>query len=34
VCYSPFGRIDIQTGGVFRVVDGTTLRMNVLNVFQ
>ena len=34
VCYSPFGRIDIQTGGVFRVVDGTTLRMNVLNVFE
>lgn len=34
LCYSPFGRIDIQTGGVFRVVDGTTLRMNVLNVFQ
>lgn len=33
VCYSPFNRIDIQTGGVFRVVDGTTLRMNVLNVF-
>ena len=33
VCYSPFGRIDIQTGGVFRVVDGTTLRMNVLGVF-
>ena len=34
VCYSPFGRIDIQNGGVFRVVNGTTLRMNVLNVFQ
>ena len=34
VCYSPFGRIDIQTGGVFRVVDGTTLRMNILNVFE
>ena len=34
VCYSPFGRIDIQTGGVFRVVDGTTLRMNILGVFQ
>ena len=33
VCYSPFNRIDVQSGGVFRIVDGTTLRMNVLNIF-
>jgi len=34
VCYSPYGNIVVQTGGVFRVVDGTTLRMNILNVFE
>lgn len=33
VCYSPFGNIVVETGGVFRIVDGTTLRMNVLGVF-
>jgi len=33
VCYSPYGNIVVQTGGVFRVVDGTTLQMNILGVF-
>ena len=33
VCYSPYGTIEVQDGGVFRIVDGTTLRMNVLNIF-
>ena len=33
VCYSAYGNVVVEPGGVFRVVDGTTLRMNVLGVF-